>query len=511
MRQRRNQVAACGLVGVVLLYVITFTALSIARYDAFHASTFDLGFFSQVVWNTAHGHWFETSISRATNVELIGSYLGEHVNLILLLMAPLYRLWADPRLLLVLQSVALGTAAIPLYWLAHRWLGDSMAALIVACCYLTYPALGFINLFDVHPVAFSIPFVFLAAWALSERRFVLFWCGVLLALSTKEELVIPFGVWGLVNLLQRQRRRIGWGLLALSGTWAVVCFGLIIPYFGEGQPYRFWQLWSHLPGFSVQPSVRGGVAQPTVAASPEAVILFLTHLALPLGPLPFLGPASLLVALPSFVYLLLGGRAALHSVGYHYPAVLIPWLFLAVVEGLQRLRRKAGRFGSLRLYRLGLAFLLIGTIGANVPFNPVFLYARAGAFCSDPYHAQVLAALAQIPPEAGIAVVNRLGPPVANRRILVALDYPPPLRLDHVQLVDYVLLDLVDCRTVPSSDPRIAYADIVAQVLQTGRFRVRYWSGRILLLERGTPTEEESAAVLAYVADLVDQNRPCWP
>ena len=36
-------------------------------------------------------------------------------------------------------------------------------------------------------------------------------------------------------------------------------------------------------------------------------------------------------------------------------------------------------------------------------------------------------------------------------------------------------------------------------------------SSRILLLERGTPTEERLAAVLVYVADLVEQNRPCWP
>ena len=50
------------------------------------------------------------------------------------------------------------------------------------------------------------------------------------------------------------------------------------------------------------------------------------------------------------------------SVGYQYPAVLIPWFFLAVVEGLQRLRRMASWSGGLRHYRLGLAFLLIGRV-----------------------------------------------------------------------------------------------------------------------------------------------------
>ena len=86
--------------------------------------------------------------------------------------------------------------------------------------------------------------------------------------------------------------------------------------------------------------------------------------------------------------------------------------------------------------------------------------------------------------------MNRLGPSLANRRVLVALEYPPPLRLDHVQQADYVLLDLVDCRNVPAADPRAAYADIVTLVLDTQRFRVRYWEDRILLLERGAPSAE---------------------
>jgi len=508
--QHRSQATAFLLSGIVLLYVVVFSGLALARYDTFHASTFDLGIMTQVVWNTAYGRWFETSIDRATNVELIGSYLGNHVRPILVGLSLLYRLWPDPRLLLVLQSVALGTAAFPLYWIVHRQTDDPKAALIVACCYLVYPALGFLNLVDFHPIALSIPLLYMAYWALLEGRMTLFWVAVLLALFTKEEMVVPIGTWGLVNLLKRDKRCVGLGLLTMAVVWTILCYGVIVPYFNDGQPYRFFQLWSHLPGFS-KSSVQGGTAQPLAEASPETVILFLVHLALPLGFLPLLGPVSLVVALPTLTYLLLGSRPAFHSVGYQYPAVLIPWFFLAVSEGLQRLRRRASRHGGLRFYRLGLAFLLIGTIGANIPLNPVLLYAQAGAFQPDPYHDQIVEALAQIPPETGVAVVNRLGPPLANRRVLVALEYPSPLRLDHVQMADYVLLDLVDCRTVPALDPRAEYANIVTQVLQTGRFRVRYWSGRILLLERGTPSEKELPAVLDYVADLVEQKRPCWP
>ena len=532
---------------LILVYVVTFSALSVIRHDNFYSSTFDLGIMAQVTWNTAHGRWFETSIDRATNIELIGSYLGNHVRPILLFLAPLYLVWPDPRLLLVLQSVALGLAAFPLYFVVRKQTGDAWAALIVSCCYLAYPALGFLNLVDFHPVAFSIPLIVLAYWALHEERMGLFWGAVLLSLSVKEELVVPIAAWGVVNLLWGKRRRVGLGLVILAGVWAILCFGLIIPTFNEGQPYRFWQLWIKLLG-GVS-SDQGGTAQSIGSASFETIALYLIHLFLPLGFLPFLGSTgksqrtppqevgvngkardlgaaapegfslrksrrkapgsftSFLVALPSLAYLLLGERPAFHSVGYQYPAVLIPWFFLAVSEGLRRLHRPNRH----RLYRLGLAFMVFGTLGINIALNPVYLYAREGMFRPEPHHDQIAEALAQIPPDAGVATINRFGPQLADRRVLVALEYPAPLRLDHLEMVDYVLFDLVDCRVVPSPDPRASYGEIVTQVMDTGDFRVRYWAERILLLERGEPAEGEAEAVLTYVADLVEQGRPCWP
>jgi uncharacterized membrane protein len=504
--------ATAILTSVVILYVVAYSVLSVARYDTFHATTFDLGIMTQVIWNTAHGRWFETSLGRAINAELIGSYMGNHVRPFLLLLVPFYHLWPDPRLLLVLQSIALGGAAVPLYYVTQRRANDPRFACVVALCYLAYPALGFLNLFDFHPVAFSIPCIFFAYWALLEQRGGMFWIAVLLALFTKEEMVVPLGTWGLVNLLQREKRRVGLGLLALAVGWAGLCFGVIIPCYNDGQPYRFWDLWSSLFGLSVRGAVQGGAARLTIGTSSDTTILFLLHLVLPVGFLPFLGPSALAMALPSLAYLLIGKRPAFHSVGYQYPAVLIPWFFLAVGEGLARLRR-IGRWARRRqLQRLGLAFLLVGTVGINVPLNPIALYARSAAFQPGPSRAQIVEALAQIPPGAGVATVNRLGPALANRRVLVAFEYPPPFRLDHIQQAEYVLLDLVDCRTVPTPDQRAGYAEMVAQVLQTEQFGVRYWSDRTLLLERrAVPSKEKLADVMAYVDDLVEQDRPCWP
>jgi uncharacterized membrane protein len=105
---------------LILVYIVTFSTLSVLKHDTFHSFTFDLGIMSQVLWNTAHGRLFELSLDRPLDTELVGSYLGNHVRPILLLLAPLYRLWPDPRLLLILQSVALGLGAVPLFWIVRR-------------------------------------------------------------------------------------------------------------------------------------------------------------------------------------------------------------------------------------------------------------------------------------------------------------------------------------------------------------------------------------------------------
>ena len=494
---------------LVLIYIVTFSTLSVLKHDNFYSFTFDLGIMSQVMWNTAHGRVFEISLDRPLDTPLIGSYLGNHVRPILLLLAPFYRLWPDPRLLLILQSVALGLGAVPLFWIARRTLKNRLMPVALVACYLLYPALGYISFFDFHPVAFAVPFLLFAFWALLERRTVLFWAMVVLTLATKEELVIPVAAFAAYCLFKPRWRRTGVWMLVLAVAWAFLCFAVIIPYYNEGRPYRFFDLWSHLPTqLLAGDGGDGGQTSISNLFSVESAV-FVVHLLLPLGFIPLLNPGLLAVSLPSLAYLLFSSRPALRSVGYQYPAVLIPWWFLAAIYGLARFERWP-RLRA-RLEWLSLCLLLVGTLGTNLVLNPILFYVRNGAFIPPPYHEQVSEAMALIPPDAGVATINPFGPHLADRRYLISVDkYPLPLRQDHMQHVDYVLLDLVDCRA-EGARGRPYYTDMVLQIVQSDEFRVRYWSDRILLLERGQPSQGDLGAVTEYVMDLLDQDRPCWP
>jgi len=509
MKRTRDRIAVSLLCIVIAIYGVVFTVASLRRHSTFHSYTLDLGIMAQVTWNTAHGRLFETSIGRATTRELVGSYLGSHVRPILIPLALLYRLWPDPSLLLVLQTAALAAGACPLFVITRRHTGSSWLSLAIACCYLAYPALGFANLYDFHPVCLSIPLLFVAYLALQTDHNVLFWVTTLLALSTKEEMVVPLGTWALILILGRRHRRTGWVLLSIVAAYAVACFGFIIPVLNEGRAYRFLALWSRLLGV---PIPAGGAESVIAEGSLLAKIVFVLHLVLPLGLPLFLRFPTSAVALPTLVYLLLGQRSELHTIGWQYPAVLVPWLFLGAVEGLGWLVERCRQAPRTRLIlSTAIALMLAGTVGTNLVMNPVVLLAEQGRLQRGSEHDDILRALSLIPPQASVAACGRFGPHLANRRILVPFDYPPPFRLDHVQQADYVLLDLAGAWAIVADDPRAAYADMISQVLQTNNYRVRLWTGRILLLERGLPTAHELEPIMQCVNSLTGEKPLCSP
>ncbi len=511
---RSHRLAPVWLWILVLGYIVIFSAASILKHNTFHSYTLDLGIMSQTIWNTAHGHFFEISLDRPLDSQLVGNYLGNHIRPIFLLIAPLYRLWPNPRLLLLLQSTALGLGAIPLFWIARRELKTAWLPTGLIISYLLYPALGYINLFDFHPVALTIPLLFIAYWALLEKRQAIFWIAILLTLGAKEELVVVVGAFGLYCLSRPQWRKQGLYLLILAIVWAFFSFVIIAPYYNEGRPYRFFTLWSHmLPEQLTGGLVEGNTIHPDTPnlAFGEA-LLFAFFLLLPLGFLPLLGPGLFAVSLPSLAYLMLGNDTALRSFDAQYPAVLIPWFFLATVQGLARLERWSDTRQKVRIKRLALYLLLVCTLIMNFLLNPILLNWLVGNFSHISYHNQIRAAMVQIPAQAGVVTINPFGPHLSHRRYLMDLSvYSPPLPQNHLQQIDYVLLDLVDCRAIDAAQPRGVYSEMVFQLLDSQQFGVRYWSEPILLLERNRPPGPELDQIRTRVEELVRRKRPCRP
>ncbi len=145
----------------------------------------DFGHFGWRVANTWEGRGFllETPSLPA---------FWDHFNPGLALLAPLWGLWPDPRLFLLIQAVCLAAPAAAVYGIARRLAATSAAAAAWAAAYLAFPALGQLNLnysYGWHPVSVALPLIFLAIWALLQGRRTLAIVAAILACSFQEDVI----------------------------------------------------------------------------------------------------------------------------------------------------------------------------------------------------------------------------------------------------------------------------------------------------------------------------------
>jgi len=101
------------LAGAILAYIVIIMGTHWLRYERF-LNGFDLAFYEQAVWNTAHGRFLEVS-----GTDFSRSIMGTDVLLIFALMTPLYMLVPSSFTLLFQETVVVALGALPVYWLAR--------------------------------------------------------------------------------------------------------------------------------------------------------------------------------------------------------------------------------------------------------------------------------------------------------------------------------------------------------------------------------------------------------
>ena len=129
-----------AIFSLALVFFAVCTWASCARWANFEYRTFDLAYYAQALWQLIHGR-FEVSVA---GVPL----LGNHVEPIVLLLAPLFLVIRHPLVLVVVQNAALASMG-PVAFNIGQQLGlNRKNALLLAGALLLTPATGYIALFD---------------------------------------------------------------------------------------------------------------------------------------------------------------------------------------------------------------------------------------------------------------------------------------------------------------------------------------------------------------------------
>jgi uncharacterized membrane protein len=478
------------------VYFCTFTFLSVSQHDSFRTHALDLGTMDQVTWNTSRGRILEftpllslpSGPSRPDN-----RLIGGKMELIFLPLAVLYWLWADPRLLLILQTLFLAWGAIPLYEIAQDRLKDGMAAFLISTAYLTYLPLHYVNMRDFHAPVLMVPFLFYALLLSTRQQWGRYYLFLLLALFCRIDAALIALFLGFYLFAVQGQRRHGLWTALLSLTWLAFDFGLVAPLvesrYGPGTNDLIPQRFGSFGGGPL--SVGGGILShpgaviATLADREKIQTLF--ELLAPLGFLPLAGPGVLISASPVVFLNLLAESPWQGTIYAHYFAPAIPFLAVAAVCGLDNLTRWARE--GLRIfhhetlqsaavpYGLALFALTNALLVAYFlsPFPPGQFFHLAN-YRQVTAHERVLREIMDtLPAEAKISAQSELFPHLSHRPVI----YLFPIVAD----AQYVLVDL-DPASEKSPLDWYSFMARIEDLQQAGLYVPTRFRDGVLLLER---------------------------
>jgi uncharacterized membrane protein len=378
-------------------FYICYAAISLSRYARFGSMSWDLGIFEQVVRSYAEGR---TPVS-----DLLGPgfvIFGDHFSPILALLAPIYFVFPSAQTLLVAQAALFALSIVPVTRAATKFLGNARGRAVGVAYGLSWGVQRAVD-FDFHEICFAVPLIAFALEAMLSQRWwrALAWCAPLVLV--KDDLSLTAAAFAVVlAVLARKHDKRFARVAAVSAVLFVVAWVcitlLVIPSFSPSGTYRYWD---KIAGDGAFPaSLLEGAGEKFSTA---------LWILLPTTGLIALRSPLLLISLPTFGWRFLSQEEHYWSTDWHYNAVLMPIVTLAMVDAIARMR--ATHPAWLRGYSSHLPGLVLAAAVALSVTLPISSLTR-----SDPDHDRDAAAgssvLAKIPDgvsvEGDIATVAHL-------------------------------------------------------------------------------------------------------
>ena len=472
--------AVCALIGA---YIVLFGSACTLKYFTFAYDDFDLAVHAQVMWNLAFNGSGMSSI-------LGLHFLGNHAHFISFLIVPLYRLLPHPLTLLWLQTLALGAAAIPLFFIARSVLGR-VWSLWAVLLYVLYPGLAFTNLYEFHPTVFATFFLSWTLWMYHTRRFGAFALFLFLAILCQENIALGAVGIGAYALLQRRPWR--WSVLPLAFgvayfLWAV---RVLMPHYNR-DVINFLLLYKGLgetPGAIIRTLLlHPGKVLGIVATAQKG--FYITSLFLPVAFLPVLHPVSLVAVLPFLSQHLLSTRLSDTQIHFPYTAELIPFIFYSFIFGLGRLLRRWNR-EIVRWPFIGFLVLVAVVFSLVIGPHTGTVGDLLGRLRKTPRDRIKEGMLMKCPPNAGVVATFEFQPHLVNRRDLYSFHHVytglytlSDKAYDLPETTRFALIDFIDVRTFKGFYKEHRYKNL-KKFFGSGEWGVEDVQDGIVLLQRG--------------------------
>lgn len=378
-----------------VLWVMTVVFLAWAcaltyKYINLGFDNWDFAFFNQSFWNLTQGHQYSSIFGY--------NFLGDHASYGAFLILPFYAVFPSPLTLLYVKAAAFALSLYFLYLIAREKLGDK-GALLMTILFSFFVPNSFAMLYEFSFECFAPLFIFMMFYAHRKDDLRLFWIAALCLCLTKENLILvvmAFGVYGLF-----QRRSFAW-------TWGTLIFALLtlalamisVKYFRGGEGVSAWLRYKHL---FVSPQA---LQQYFFSAENGH---FWQELSGPFFGLAFLPSVPLWLGIPVFLQHALSIHVTEHRIFYFYAFALTPFIFIAGIDALARVRARLGRL----IYVSLLAVVTTGCLLGIVCYEKM-LMGRIGYLNAKEVHDR-WALIQNIPPSASVVASFDVLVPLSSR------------------------------------------------------------------------------------------------
>ncbi len=208
-----------------VLFCVAFSVLSIIRHQHYESYGYDLGINDQTIWRYSK---FQTPISTIAPLP-DRSKLAMHVELVYILIAPIYWIWDTRRMLLITDALFVVSGGYAMFLLAKSKLKNSWLSIAILFSYLMFYGVQNAVWFDVHSTSFASAFIAWFIYFLDIKKLRMATIFFLLAITSKENVAIYTFVISLLYLLRRRDKYLI--LLALGSlSYLLFIFLIYFPY-----------------------------------------------------------------------------------------------------------------------------------------------------------------------------------------------------------------------------------------------------------------------------------------
>ncbi len=455
---------------VIVFYLITsslYALMSVVNHS--HFLTFsDLGIFNQAIWQYSQ---FKYPFS---TFHLNRFFLGDHFHPILILLAPLYWIYPDEKILLVVQPFIMLFAIFPLFLISLKLTKSIFFSLSIIFAFSFYIPLQYTIFYDFHEIVFLPP---LFAWAYyfflynNKKLLTLF---LILSCMVKEEIGFFISMFGLcLFLFQTKWRKYGLALFILGILYTYFMIYVGIPFFGGKYLYL-----NYLGSKTILDLIKNpmGLINLFFDAPLKIETLYLTFW--PYGFLPIFSPIGFLLSFEQFFTRFLDQRTISHwTIGYHYSAQMTIIVSIGSIWSVYFYTKFIPKYRKAIIICIGVLLIFLTRI-EQINRSAILLVKRPQFWVRDIWMDNIDQAIRLIPKNASVAAQNNIISHLSTReKVYLLKDFDK---------ADYIIVDL----HTGQSDYNFAFGDNPSKLkekinlgISSGKFSLLFHQNEVYLLK----------------------------